>query len=147
MRVRYVCTLRKEMCQKNVRATQSVCTHAVAPVATSCVRNLIFSNKTFKFHPSMSIPIPTTKTCSTSLLSTNCQMYELMLLGFPRHALHLILDVAFVWNLNLRFGLPRSTISNCERAIKASRDSLGPDRRGNYFASLILFSDLLLCSC
>ena len=37
-----------------------------------------------------------TRTWSTSLLSTNRQMYELMLLGFHRHAVLLILDDAFV---------------------------------------------------
>ena len=42
--------------------------------------------------------ISPTNTWSTNLLSTNRQMYELMLLGFPRHALLLILDDAFVWN-------------------------------------------------
>ena len=30
-------------------------------------------------------------------------MYELMLLGFPRHALVLILDDAFVWNFESEF--------------------------------------------
>ena len=30
-------------------------------------------------------------------------MYELMLLGFPRHALLLILDDAFVWNFESEF--------------------------------------------
>ena len=57
-----------------------------------------------------------TRTWSTSLLFTNRQMYELMLLGFPRHALFLILDDAFVWNFesefwftaNCHFQLPES---------------------------------------
>ena len=71
-----------------------------------------------------------------------------MLLGFPRHTLLLILGEAIVWNLNLKFGLPRSTISDCERAIKnPNRASLGPDPRGNYDVFLIFESDLLLCSC
>ena len=60
-------------------------------------------------------------------------MYELMLLGFPRHAHLLILDDAFVWNFNLRSGSQQSTISNCVRAISASRGSLGPDPRGILF--------------
>ena len=47
--------------------------------------------------------ISLTRTLSTSLLSTNHQMYELMLLGFPRHALVLILDDAFVWNFESEF--------------------------------------------
>ena len=109
-------------CQKNVRAKRSVCTppsvaHTV--VATTWVRNpeLKKKQKPSVFYHSMSILISPTRTCSTSLLSTKCQMYELMLLGFPRHALLLILDDAFVWNLNLRFGSPRSTSSNCVRAI------------------------------
>ena len=38
------------------------------------------------------------RTWSSSLISTNHQMYELLLLGFPRHALVLILDDAFVWS-------------------------------------------------
>ena len=70
-----------------------------------------------------------------------------MLLGFPRHALLLIVVEAIVWNLNLKFGLPRSTISNCERAKKATRASLGTNPRGNCDVFLILESDLLLCSC
>ena len=64
-----------------------------------------------------------------------------MFLGFPRHAV-LILGEVIVWNLNLRFGF-----STCERAILASRASLGPDPRGNCDALLILESDLLLRSC
>ena len=77
----------------------------------------ILSLKNFKLRHSMSTLISPTRTWSTSLLSTNHQMYELMLLGFPRHALLLIVDDAFVWNLDLSSGSPRSTISNCVRAI------------------------------
>ena len=70
-----------------------------------------------------------------------------MLLRCLRHTLLLILDEAIVWNLNLKFGSTRSTISNCERAIQASRASLGPDPRGICDVFWILESDLLLCSC
>ena len=47
--------------------------------------------------------ISLTRTYSTNLLSNNCQMYELILLGFPRHARRLILDDAFVWNFESEF--------------------------------------------
>ena len=70
-----------------------------------------------------------------------------MLLGFPRHALLLMFGDAIVWHLTLRFGLPRSTISNCVRAIQASRASLGPDPRDNYVVFSILEPDPHLCSC
>ena len=55
--------------------------------------------KTFRFHHSMSNLISPTKTCSTTLLSTNCQMYEAMLRGFPKHALLF----EFLWCLCVEF--------------------------------------------
>ena len=103
------------LCAKNMCVQQvSVCTPPVAHtvVATTWVRNPTFFSKN-KNHHSMTTLIFPTRTCSTNVHSTNCQMYELMLLGFPRHAVLLILDDAFVWNLNLSPGSPRSTISNC----------------------------------
>ena len=63
-----------------------------------------------------------------------------MLLGFLRHVLLSMFGVAIVWNLMLRVGSPRSTISNCVRAIQASRASLGPDPR-------VVFSILLSLPC
>ena len=98
--------------QKYVRATGvCVCTPPVAHtlVATTWVRTLvgtILTAKKSKHHHSITIfeRIPSdlfsiflTRFWSTSLLSTNHQMYELILLGFPRHARRLILDDAFVW--------------------------------------------------
>ena len=57
--------------------------------------------------------ISLTRTWSTSLPSTN--QYELMLLGFPRHALLLILDDAFVWNFESEFWFTaKSHIQLCE---------------------------------
>ena len=106
----------RKMCQKNVRATRSVCTLSVAHtvVATTWVRNPE-TKKIRRLRRSTSILISSTKTLSTNLLSTD--HHQWMLLGFPRHALLLIFDEAIVLNLNLKFGLPRSTISNCERDI------------------------------
>ena len=40
-------------------------------------------------------------------------MYELMLLGFPRHVLLLILDDACVRNFEPEIRSPRIVISNC----------------------------------
>ena len=44
-------------------------------------------------------------------------MYELILLGFTKHALVPILDDACVGVLNLSSGSSRSIISNCVRAF------------------------------
>ena len=76
------------------------------------VRNPLSFN-TLRLHHSTSILIFPTRICSTNVLSTNHQMNELMLLGFPRHARLLMVDDVFVW-----------TISNCVRAILAIRASL-----------------------
>ena len=52
-------------------------------------------------------------------------MYELILLGFPRHARRLILDALMCGILNLSSGLSRSGFSNCVRAfVQTSRHSL-----------------------
>ena len=51
----------------------------------------------------MSFLISLIRTWSTNLLSTNHQMYELMLPGFQRHALLLILDDASVWIFESEF--------------------------------------------
>ena len=136
----------RKTCQKNVRATRSVCTLTIAHtvVATTWVRSpetkkkssdfvvhfhLYFSHQDvvhqFAFHRSSSVNAS----------------------RFPEACASADFGDAIVWNLNLRFGLPRSTISNCERAIDASRASLGPGPRGNCDVFLILESDLLLCSC
>ena len=125
MRVRDVCTPRKEtVSEKCACDTNCVYTHRRRHSSCHYVGAKPESEKKiFRFHHTMSNLISPTRTCSTSLLSTNCQMYELMLLGFPRHALLLILGDAFVWNLHLRFGSPRRIVSNCMRAKKASRPS------------------------
>ena len=61
--------------------------------------------------------ISLTKTWSTYFLSTNHQMYELILLRFPRHALFWFLMMPLCGVLNLRSGSSRSSISNCVRAF------------------------------
>ena len=47
--------------------------------------------------------ISLTRTWSTIWVSTNHQMYQFILHGFPRHALVLILDDAFVWSFESEF--------------------------------------------
>ena len=61
--------------------------------------------------------ISLTRTWSTSLLSTNHQMCELILLRFPRHALFWFSMMPLCGVLNLRSGSSRSSISNCVRAF------------------------------
>ena len=70
------------------------CSISVPPVPTTCVRNPVFENP--QTSSSRSIMIFPTRTCSTSVNSTNYQMSESILLGFPRLALLLILDDASV---------------------------------------------------
>ena len=78
--------------KENVRATRSVVyTPGRTHFAAACVRNPE-KKKLLGLRHSMSNLTSPTRTCSTFLLSTNCQMYEFMLLGFPRHALLVILD-------------------------------------------------------
>ena len=112
----------RKMCQKNVRATRSVRTLPVAhtTVATTWVRN----PETKKKNPQTSlfalpsILISDTRTLSTNLLSTDDQSVNAS--RFPDSLRFLLIfGDAVVWNLNLRFGLPRSTISNCDRAKKS----------------------------
>ena len=110
----------KKLYQKKVSATRSVLTPPVAQtvVATTWVRTPVGTTPTTKKtknHHSMTILreytqtsfkfflISLTRTWSTCLLSTNHQMNELMLLDFPRHALILSLDDAFVWNFESEF--------------------------------------------
>ena len=103
----------RKMCQQNVRATRSVykCMYMYEGVCVCFVLVCMLRRST-------SILISPTKTLSTTLLSNDHR--ERMLLGFPRHALLLIFGDAIVWNLNLRFGSPRSTIPNCESHISQS---------------------------
>ena len=93
----------KKMCVQQ----KSVCTPPVAHtiVATTWVRTSVGTTPTGKKSKKNITPLPSlreylqislTGTWSTILLFTNHQMYELILLGFPRHALVLILDDAFV---------------------------------------------------
>ena len=70
------------------------CSISVPPVPTTCVLNPVFENP--QTSSSRSIMIFPTRTCSTSVNSTNYQMSESILLGFPRLALLLILDDASV---------------------------------------------------
>ena len=94
--------------QKNARATGE-CVHLLRRTHSSCCyvganpRGTTPTTKRKNITPLPSCRtsfiffwISLTRTLSTSLLSTNHQMCELMLLGFPRHALVLILDDAFV---------------------------------------------------
>ena len=132
---------------KRVRkcACDTECVYSRTHSSCHYVRNPETKKKIPSLRRSTCILISPTKTLSTNLLSTDHHQWKL--LCFPRHALLLIFGDAFVWKLNLRFSLPRSAISNCERAIQASRACLGPDPRGICVVFLIQESDLLLCSC
>ena len=48
-------------------------------------------------------------------------MYELMLLGFPRHALLLILDDAFVWNFESECRFTANCHFQCVRVCTTPR--------------------------
>ena len=122
-------------CAKKMCVRHGVCVYS----PSHTLQLLLFVSKTqsrkkkLRLRHSMSILIFPTKTCSTSSLSTNYQMFESMRLGFPRLALYLILDDASVWNLNLSGGSPRSTMSNCVRGILAIRTSPSLDHRDILF--------------
>ena len=115
-----MCVTRTRMCdvyaqcmvhQKKVRATsESVYTPIAHTLVATTWLLLKIETKTktkksslhvtilreYSQTPSKFFLISLTKTWSTSLLSTDHQMCELILLGFPRRDLVLILDDAFV---------------------------------------------------
>ena len=137
--------------QKNVRATGE-CVYtplAHTVVATTWVRTPMsttsttkISKKTLHHHldrkPSnflIFLLISLTRTWSTSLLSTNHQMYELILLGFPRHARPPFLDDAFVWNFESEFWF----IANCHFQLLESVCTI----LRSYFLECVHFTVLL----
>ena len=116
-------------CTREMCVRQEVCRHPVVhtEVTTTWVRNTP-KNPHFK-----SILISPTMSRSTWMLTTNCQISESILLGFPRQARLLILGDAFVLDSHLSVRGLQSAISNCMITEPAIQVFLDPDHRGIYF--------------
>ena len=116
-------------CTREMCVRQEVCRHPVVhtEVTTTWVRNTR-KNPHFK-----SILISPTMSRSTWMLTTNCQISESILLGFPWQARFLILGDAFVLDLHLSVRGLQSAISNCMITEPAIQVFLDPDHRGIYF--------------
>ena len=102
------------LCAENVRATCE-CVYTSSRTQSSCFNvsvKLYYKKKIITPWPSWenTLSLPSRSFWSFPpgldplvLLSTNCQMYEVMLLGFPRLALLVILDDDFLWNFESEF--------------------------------------------
>ena len=128
------------------------CIDRCVPRPTHCSCYYMCAKSWFKKHSNFIIPCPSLSfsqghvppDCIPPVIRCKSQFFSVSrgLLFF------LILDDASVNNLNLSVGSPRSTISNCVKAILAIRASLGTDHRDIGFCLIwSVDSDLLLCSC
>ena len=126
---KWACGNSKDGCDMRMEKPRNVTVHALCTekCATSacmytsryhmCTKpSKISAKKKLRLHHPVSILIFPTSTCSTGWLSINHNKWRL--LGFPRHALLLIFDDAFVW-----------TLSNCVRSMLAIRASLRSSRQ------------------
>ena len=127
------CTYTRKMCLQQVSVYTPVAHTVVAStwVRTPVSTTLLLKNRTKKnssLHDHLEktssdflhvvFDLSLTRTWSTSLLSTNRQMCELMLLGFPRHALFFwFLMMPLCGILNLSSASSWSGISTCVRAF------------------------------